>query len=503
MPFGSKSNGGSNAKDAGSSFPWKKKKEPEPAKPSFFTAKTSGQNGTEVEASPAFSWGKKQQEETVAPTAPAPARSFPWSKKKQETVAVVQPPAPPPQPTQPVAPATPPRSSKFSFKKNSTKGSNKGSPSKSVVTAPPTPSPPRQSSKRVEEQYNEKRKRSCCSCKCLIGSSCLLILIAIGGVLAWRYGPWMNSATSTNLRVQSCPDCCNGMKSNCKLPLNRVLFPTLHNAHASKDYSFITPNHEKQFEDALVAGYRGLQFSTCTCESILSNSLLQRDPALGLEESNLGFCNVACGAGVRDPKAVIENLKTFLDVNRRELLIVDIEMNNDSEDDLRTALRASGLLDYVYIPDSRYFEWPTMGKLIDKNKRLILFARGGTMRSCPPDECRDGILYFYDFFAQTEPDGSDVSSCDATLSGEINIDFMLMNQFQNNAAKIPSAQMAKDLNSYNALSARFDDCKGKIEPSMLSVDFWQTGNVLEFAQRENEKREELMKQGFGKRGLRG
>src|SRR6056300_1458216 len=88
MPFGSKSNGGSNAKDAGSSFPWKKKKEPEPAKPSFFTAKTSGQNGTEVEASPAFSWGKKQQEETVAPTAPAPARSFPWSKKKQETAAV-------------------------------------------------------------------------------------------------------------------------------------------------------------------------------------------------------------------------------------------------------------------------------------------------------------------------------------------------------------------------------------------------------------------------------
>jgi hypothetical protein len=144
-----------------------------------------------------------------------------------------------------------------------------------------------------------------------------------------------------------------------------------------------------------------------------------------------------------------------------------------------------------------------MGKLIDKNKRLILFARGGTMRSCPPDECRDGILYFYDFFAQTEPDGSDVSSCDATLSGEINIDFMLMNQFQNNAAKIPSTQMAKDLNSYNALSARFDDCKGKIEPSMLSVDFWQTGNVLEFVQRENEKREELMEQGFGKRGLRG
>jgi len=295
------------------------------------------------------------------------------------------------------------------------------------------------------------------------------------------------------------------MRSNCKLPVNKVLFPTLHKAHASKDHGFIGASHDKQFEDALVAGYRGLQLNTCICENILSigQGLLERDPALGLENSNMGFCHSACGTGVRDPKAVIENIKNFLDVNRREVLMVEIDMKDGSEDDLRTALRASGLLDYVYIPDSKYVEGPKMEKLIDMNKRLILFGRGGNFRSCDAPDCRDGILYFYDFFAQTEPDGSDVTSCDSTLSGEINVDYFLVNQFQNNAAMIPSPTIAKDLNSYNELSARFEDCQGKIEPNLLSVEFWQQGDVLEFVQNENEKRYDLMKMGFGKRGLRG
>ncbi|KAL7440877.1 hypothetical protein ACHAXM_007504 [Skeletonema potamos] len=502
MKFGSKNKGDSSAKATGSSR--KHKKEQEPEKPSFFTTSNSDQNGTEVEASSLFRWGDKKEEVPVVPA--TTGRFFPWSKKKQEPVVV----APPPPPPEPVAPATPPRSSSSMFSFGGRKKSIYGSPSsRSVATAPPTPSPPRKSnSKRVEHEtiYDEKTRRNCCSCKCFIGCSCLFILLAIAGVLTWRYGPWFqNSASSTNLRVQSCPDCCNGSRSNCKLPVNKVIFPTLHRAHASKDHSFIGASHDKQFEDALVAGYRGLQLNTCVCENILSLSkgLLARDEALGLQNSNMGFCHSACGTGVRDPTQVIENIKNFLDVNPREVLLVDVDMNEGSENDLRTAMRASGLLDYVYIPDSKYVEWPRMEKLIDKNKRLLLFGRGGSLRSCDAPDCRDGILYFYDFFAQTAPDGSDVTSCDSTLSGEIHVDYFLLNHFQNNAAMLPSPTIAKDLNSYNELSARFEDCQGKIEPNLLSVEFWQQGDVLEFVQKQNEKRYELLKLGFSRRGLRG
>ena len=68
---------------------------------------------------------------------------------------------------------------------------------------------------------------------------------------------------------------------------------------------------------------------------------------------------------------------------------------------------------------------------------------------------------------------------------------------------MPSPTIANDLNSYNELSARFEDCQGKLEPNLLSVEFWQQGDVLEFVQKDNENRYELMKMGFGKRGLRG
>jgi len=516
-------------------------KKQEPAKPSFFTAKSSDQEGTEVEASSLFTWGKKEEKSVAAapaaksrslpwgkkqeeaPVAPVTkGRSLPWSKKEEEEPeapvekkersfpwskkqdAAVVAPSPPPEPE---APTTPPRSSsKFSLGKKST---SKSPSTKSAATAPPTPSPPSKDSSKRDENAgalsNEKIRRKCCTCKCFMGSSCLLILLAIGGVLLWRYGPWFQgSSLSTDLLIQSdCPDCCNGLRSNCKLPVNKVLFPTLHNAHSSKDHKFIGPSHNKQFEAALVDGFRGLQFSTCTCENVISKGLLERDPALGLENSNMGFCNTACGTGVRDPKAVINNIKTFLDLNRREVLIVDIDMADDSEDDLRTALRASGLLDYVYIPDSEYVDWPKMEKLVDKDKRLILFGRGGSLRSCAAPDCRDGILYFYDFFAETDPDGSDVTSCDSTLSGDVNVDYFLMNQHQKNKAMLASPTIAKDLNSYNELSARFEDCQGKIEPNLLSVDFWQEGDVLEFVQKDNENRYELMKMGFGRRGLRG
>ena len=56
--------------------------------------------------------------------------------------------------------------------------------------------------------------------------------------------------------------CCNGLGSNCQLPLNEVLFATVHNA-MHDDFPF--PNNEAPLEDALKAGYRGLQLDLCMC----------------------------------------------------------------------------------------------------------------------------------------------------------------------------------------------------------------------------------------------
>jgi hypothetical protein len=41
------------------------------------------------------------------------------------------------------------------------------------------------------------------------------------------------------------------------------------------------------------------------CEALLSGMLLERNETWGLGDSNLGFCDTVCAAGVRDPSDVL------------------------------------------------------------------------------------------------------------------------------------------------------------------------------------------------------
>eukprot|EP00970_Alexandrium_tamarense_P004174 scaffold696_cov197-Alexandrium_tamarense.AAC.6 len=127
-----------------------------------------------------------------------------------------------------------------------------------------------------------------------------------------------------------------------------------------------------------------------------------------------------------------------------------------------------------------------MQSLIDDNTRLLLFAHGEGMTSCYANECEDGILYARDHFAVTAT--NDVESCEATLGGDTNIGFFQMKNYEDNKVKWPSENTARDLNSYATLEARLGNCKGQRLPNLLSVDFWDVGDVLDFVEAENKKR---------------
>lgn len=181
------------------------------------------------------------------------------------------------------------------------------------------------------------------------------------------------------------------------------------------------------------------------------------------------------------------NLKTFIESNPREVLILELNFGDDSSDDLRTALRYSGLLEYAYHPQDEYYieEWPTLQQLIDDNTRVIIFGSGDTMESCPAYDCEDAILYTYDHFAETETDGSDLELCDATISGDVFVGYFKMNHYEDKRMKYPSPKKARELNSYTNLESRYENCQGKRRPNLLSVEFWDEGDVLDFVKNEN------------------
>ena len=54
---------------------------------------------------------------------------------------------------------------------------------------------------------------------------------------------------------------------------------------------------------------------------------------------------------------------------------------------------------------------------------------------------------------------------------------------------MPSEKNARELNSLESLKGRFEGCANrKRGPSILAVDFWDVGDVLDFVEGENLKR---------------
>ena len=175
------------------------------------------------------------------------------------------------------------------------------------------------SSSKKSSKESSKSSSACCCCRCCNCSTLLtygffLLVVAVVGVLTWRYGPWARrdgaaTAKTTTVSFESssapCPDCCNGKASYCDLALDDVVFPAVRRAHSSYANNFVAASNSRPFEEALSAGYRALQFNTCVCEALLSGMLLERNESWGLGDSNLGFCDTLCAAGVRDPTDVL------------------------------------------------------------------------------------------------------------------------------------------------------------------------------------------------------
>ena len=79
-----------------------------------------------------------------------------------------------------------------------------------------------------------------------------------------------------SFRFMQCPNngsCCNGLTTNCDMRVNEILFATAHNAN---HHTGVGSNHDKSLEDALDAGFRGLQLDFCKCNG------------------NLQFCHGGC-----------------------------------------------------------------------------------------------------------------------------------------------------------------------------------------------------------------
>lgn len=254
-------------------------------------------------------------------------------------------------------------------------------------------------------------------CKNIFGSLICIALVGGGLALAFFYGPWfkkddssggVESPTTLIAKSSSCPNCCNGLPSNCDLPITQVLWPFVHNAMSSDEDSFYAANNNLSLEKALVEGYRGLMIDSCICDGETIVDVIEgyvtgkeNDKGSNNQQTYLGFCHASCAAGVRTPSTVFSNIKTFLNTNPNEVIIVEFEVGDGTLEMLHQAIDDSELDEYILRDlgnNGTVTEWPTFQQLIDANRRLILFAHGDGMASCKETTCPEGIFYTYDHF---------------------------------------------------------------------------------------------------------
>jgi hypothetical protein len=144
------------------------------------------------------------------------------------------------------------------------------------------------------------------------------------------------------------------MDGICNLRVDQTLFATAHNAMATKADGFVLlNNHNFPLEQALVAGYRGLNLDVCNCGGTLN------------------FCHGLCSVGTRSIEEVITNVNQFLDENPSETVIFLFQINSDV-DQAVSMLDFSNILQQaaggqfknkIYQHSGLNATWPTLGQL--------------------------------------------------------------------------------------------------------------------------------------------
>ncbi|GAX25139.1 hypothetical protein FisN_10Lh344 [Fistulifera solaris] len=281
---------------------------------------------------------------------------------------------------------------------------------------------------------------------------------------------------------------CNGLSNLCDMSVNATLFATMHNAHADRESKFFIPNHDLNLLAGLQAGIRGLSIDIglCQVDGVLKLSLVH------------GVCFV----GTSDPFVVFAGINNFLQQNPNEVIIIPTQIADDLGGTVQLTEIYSimeqvvndagiSMADRLYAHPGPTTPWPTLGELIDLDKRILFFIYNGQQT------CESGCpVGFHDWFAyamETRFEFDDAAAilsnpedaCVVTRGGTSSTrSFFGVNVF----TRVANSEASTELNDAAFLRQHIETCStvnGGKDPNLLLVDFWNVGGVIQVAQEYN------------------
>ena len=257
------------------------------------------------------------------------------------------------------------------------------------------------------------------------------------------------------------------------------MFATVHNANsASANGITLFPNHQGSLEDALEAGYRGINVD------------------IGLCEGELQLVHGFCTLGVRSPVEVFTNILQFAVDHPNDVIIMPTQINEDTGGQVTLTMidelfqSIPGLKDRLYTHQPGQ-PWPTLSEMSAANTTIAFFYYNngeqcrGTSNNCPT-----GFNEWFYYATESEysfPSLTDLDdptyACQQTRGLGGFQDFYGVNIF----TQIPSPANCQVLNTREYLTNHIEACAAQEQRmvNLLLVDCWEEGDVLEVVREYN------------------
>ncbi|KAJ2077816.1 hypothetical protein H4R24_004892 [Coemansia sp. RSA 988] len=303
---------------------------------------------------------------------------------------------------------------------------------------------------------------------------------------------------------------CNGHVELCNRAYNDVSFACTHNSYSYPPPSGLPVlNQKRTINEQLDDGIRALMLdvvksvkaeaSTSVVGGVINTvkSWFTKDtPETKISPLDIvHLCHSSCA--LIDKGKLVDTLsiiKKFMDENPREVITLIIEnVSGFSPEELSPSFEESGIDKYAFTPDFDFIEkhsgypWPTLGSMIEKNQRLVVFI----------DDKADTnevayILPEWEYvveipYANVNPVEKFPCNQDRPYD-DIPRDLIVMNHFAYNRLTIGKEDIdmpltAKQIekhgyNSIDSLNTHWETCKGVWDKRVLNfitLDYYDVG----------------------------
>jgi len=296
------------------------------------------------------------------------------------------------------------------------------------------------------------------------------------------------------------PGVCNGHSELCGRRVDEVAFAAAHNAMSNASIAdWMFPHQQVGIPAMLADGIRALMIDVhygfpggeriktdiegegharemmvgALGEESTAAAQRIRDRLVGVDEGKRGLylCHGFCELGAYELLPTLHDIHTFLVEHPEEVLLIIIE-DYVSPAEIADAFSESGLADLVYEGPSGP-PWPTLGELVDSNRRVIVFLESG--RTDVP-WLRPVIKNIqetpYSFHSPAE------FSSKPNRGGTEGSLFLVNHWIESTPTPKPSN--AAIVNARDVLLPRVIACEKQRHhlPNIVAVDFYQTGDLM-------------------------